>query len=311
MFNIMNDLVLETTRTIVLFILIVYLWRAGSERVELSHKGWNLILTGFTLLFFGSAIDITDNYESLNHFVVIGDTEVQAFLEKMIGYLGGFILLAIGMIQWLPTVTGVEEKDQLIRDLAEINEERNDMNRQLEEEISERKQVLEKLKQSEGRFRSLFENMNSGVAVYTAIDDGKEFIFRDFNKAGEQIENISREEVVGKKATEMFPSIRDVGLLDVFQRVWKTGEAEHHPVSFYKDEMIAGWRENYVCKLPSGEIVAIYDDITERKQAEAALQKSEERVNLAIEGSGIGLWDWRVQTGETTFNERWAEIVGY
>ncbi|MEA1984440.1 MAG: ATP-binding protein [Euryarchaeota archaeon] len=268
MFDLMSDLILETVRTLVLLVILVYLWRAGSERAELSRKGWNLILAGFVLLFFGSTIDITDNYESLNHFVVIGDTEIQAFLEKMIGFLGGFVLLAIGLIQWLPTITGVEEKDQLIIELAERNEERASMNRQLENEIDERKLAVEELKLSERRFRRLFENMNSGVAVYTAVDDGMDFIFRDINRASEQIDNISRGEVVGKKVTEMYPGVRDFGLFDVFQRVWKTGKSEHYPISLYKDEKITGWRENYVYKLPSGEIVAIYDDVTERKQAE-------------------------------------------
>ena len=39
----------------------------------------------------------------------------------------------------------------------------------------------------------------------------------------------------------------------------------------------------------------------------------EERTRLAgiIEGTGAGTWEWNVQTGETRFNERWAEMLGY
>lgn len=48
-----------------------------------------------------------------------------------------------------------------------------------------------------------------------------------------------------------------------------------------------------------------------RNLSEKALRESEQRLDLAVTGTGLGLWDWMVQTGETVFNERWAEIVGY
>jgi len=51
--------------------------------------------------------------------------------------------------------------------------------------------------------------------------------------------------------------------------------------------------------------------VYELEQTEKALRESEQRLALAVTGTGLGLWDWMVQTGETVFNERWAEIVGY
>lgn len=44
---------------------------------------------------------------------------------------------------------------------------------------------------------------------------------------------------------------------------------------------------------------------------ESALNDSEQRARLVIEGTGVGTWQWNVQTGETLFNERWANIAGY
>ncbi|NPD48258.1 PAS domain-containing protein [Lentimicrobium sp. S6] len=52
-------------------------------------------------------------------------------------------------------------------------------------------------------------------------------------------------------------------------------------------------------------------DITERKQAEEESKEKDERIKLALEGTSAGIWDWNIQTGETVFNERWAEIIGY
>ena len=36
-----------------------------------------------------------------------------------------------------------------------------------------------------------------------------------------------------------------------------------------------------------------------------------EMFELVVSGTRIGVWDWNIQTGETYFNERWAEIIGY
>jgi PAS domain S-box-containing protein len=145
-------------------------------------------------------------------------------------------------------------------------------NEKLNRKIEEHKRTEEALRESEARYKGIVEHTNNGVAVYRATSDQEDFIFIDFNKSGEKIEKIKRDEVIGKRVLDVFPGIKEFGLLKVFQRVWRTGMPEHFPVSQYKDQRIIGWRDNFVYKLPSGEIVAVYSDETERKQAEEALQ---------------------------------------
>jgi len=60
----------------------------------------------------------------------------------------------------------------------------------------------------------------------------------------------------------------------------------------------------------SGAVVT-FIDITKRKQAEQALATERQRLSYILEGTNVGTWEWNVQTGETIFNERWAEIIGY
>lgn len=58
-------------------------------------------------------------------------------------------------------------------------------------------------------------------------------------------------------------------------------------------------------------VVCTGTDITERKRVEAALDDSRRRLEYVIAGTNVGTWEWNVQTGQTVFNERWADIIGY
>ncbi|MEI6530413.1 MAG: MASE3 domain-containing protein [bacterium] len=52
-------------------------------------------------------------------------------------------------------------------------------------------------------------------------------------------------------------------------------------------------------------------ELKERRRSEQVLRENEEQLKLAVEGSGVGLWDWHVQTGELVYSERLVQIVGY
>ncbi len=181
----------------------------------------------------------------------------------------------------------------------------------LTQEISERKRAEEALRESEERYRELFEHISSCVAIYETVDDGADFVFKDFNDAGERTENIVRTQVIGKRVTEVFPGVTDLGLLNVLRRVWQTGEPAHHPVSFYQDQRIQGWRENYVYRLPSGEIVVVYDDITLRKQAEEALLDSERKYHLLVDSSIDAVLLTSPDGGIISANPAACQIFGY
>ncbi len=169
----------------------------------------------------------------------------------------------------------------------------------------------EMVRASETRYRDLFDNTSSGVAIYEVKDGGKDFIFKDFNKAGERIDGTRKEDIIGKSIHEVRPGVNEFGLLDVLERVWRTGISEHHAASFYHDQKISLWYENFVYKLPTGEMVVVYDDVTDRMRAEEALRESEEEYRRIVETANEGIWVADGDFFATYVNQKMADMLGY
>ncbi len=164
---------------------------------------------------------------------------------------------------------------------TEISARRIMLNKQpcilaLARDISERKEAEAALTASEYRFRELFNTMSSGVVIYEAIEGGADFLIKDINPAGLKSSRTEKNAIFNKRVTEVFPGIEELGLLAIFQEVYRTGNPAHQPAAFYRDKERALWMENFVCRLPSREIVSVCNDITERKRAEQELLKSKQ-----------------------------------
>lgn len=149
--------------------------------------------------------------------------------------------------------------------------------------------IIARGRQGDARFRELFENMRMGAAVLDIVGTGEDFVFRDFNRGAERIDDFDRNRVIGRRLTEVFPAVTSVGLLDALRRVARTGSPEHFPVVYYQDTQRAGWREGYIYRLASGEIVCLYEDVTDRQRAEEALRDSEARWRSIIEMQSVAI----------------------
>ena len=147
----MSDVILESIRSSIMVLILIYLAWVGA-REQLQHQpGWWFIVAGFALVFLGSAVDITDNYDSLNKYVFIGDTAYEAFLEKVVGNLIGSILLLIGLWYWLPMIAALRRAEHDLSSYsrgleARVEERTSDLkeaNRRLEAEVVERRHAEE------------------------------------------------------------------------------------------------------------------------------------------------------------------------
>ena len=266
--------------------------RAARDRIDQAHQAAIAVMAVITLvgLLIGGVIA-----RMLN----LGITRRVVDLTRSAGELRK------GNLNVFSNASGNDELSQLARTFNVMAARVRELVDGLEEEVVRR---TADLSASERRFRQLFEHAGSGVAIYEAVEDGADFVFRDVNSAVERIEGVERGDLIGKRVAEAFPGVVEFGLLAVFRAVWKTGAPARHPLCFYSDGRVTGWRENKVYKLPTGEIVAVYDDLTAQKQAEMEKEAVEAKLQRAQKMEAIGMMAGGVAHD---LNNILSGIVGY
>ncbi len=189
-------------------------------------------------------------------------------------------------------------------------------------ELQAAKQIAE---ENEERFWKIFENMPSGVAVYKPVKNGEDFEIVNINKKAEIITNSSRKKLIGSTLLKEFPLMNKQPLFEALKEVNLTGKNMFIPSFFYNDKDREGWRENFIYKLSSGEIVAIFKDITDIKNAEFKLKQknielqtskenaeiSEKKYRLLISNTKDTIWTTDINFKITYCNDAVFDFLGY
>ena len=178
-------------------------------------------------------------------------------------------------------------------------------------DVSARKQAEEALQESEEYYRSLFNNMLNGYAycqMYFKQGRPVDFIFLNVNKAFGDLTGLM--DVIGKKVSEAIPGIRksDPEFLEMCGRVALTGIPEHDEC--YVKSLKMCFSISVYSPLKE-YFVAIFDIITERKQAEEALREREAKYRAVVETSADGFCITDMACRFLEFNDAYASLLGY
>lgn len=196
------------------------------------------------------------------------------------------------------------------------------------QDITERKQAEQALRESEERFQAFMDNSPSAAWMK---DEQGHYVY--LNKSYEKLLGVRREDWRGKTDFDLWPA-------ETAEQFWKNdqtvvaggqavGVTEETVDS--KGERCYWWSFKFPFQDAQGKryIGGVAIDITDRRRAEAALQKahhelerrveertaelqaSNERFELVVRGVGVGIWDWDIRTGKVYYSRRWKVLFGY
>jgi PAS domain S-box-containing protein len=156
-------------------------------------------------------------------------------------------------------------------------------------DITERKNSEEALRQSEERYRSLFNNMTEGFALHEIICDEQgqpvDYRFLDINPAFEQLTGLKREQVVGKNHNQVLPD-DNPRWVEEYGAVALTGQ----PVQFenYSPALERHYEVTSYRPAPK-QFAVIFKDVTERKKMERALQVNLTKYTVLFKTFPLGI----------------------
>ncbi|MBU1003521.1 MAG: PAS domain S-box protein [Proteobacteria bacterium] len=162
------------------------------------------------------------------------------------------------------------------------------------------------------RYRAVFAHMTTSLAVWVPSENGDTFILQDMNPASERLNGLERERSIGHPVSELLPNAESIGLPAAIQQVWETGETLHLLPQLYQNQQHSSWREYTIFRLPSGEVVTLTDDITDRKKAEIKMCESLELFSRIFEDSPSVMLLLDPTTGQIVeVNNKACEFYGY
>jgi len=181
-------------------------------------------------------------------------------------------------------------------------------------DITERKKSEQALLESESKYRSLFGNMLDGFAYCKILLDENnrptDFVYLEINDAFERLTGLKKENVAGKKATEAIPGIKDSHpeLFDIYGKVALTGKETKFDIYF---EPLEIWLSISVYSPKKGYFVAVFDNITERKKVQIALESEKRHLEALFKSVPQGIVTAGLNHEVIDINPAFTEVFGY
>ncbi|MFH0967380.1 MAG: histidine kinase N-terminal 7TM domain-containing protein, partial [Methanobacteriota archaeon] len=150
---------------------------------------------------------------------------------------------------------------------------------------------------------SLFSSMHDGV-----VATDRQYRIVDLNPAAVKICEWSSSNAIGTSINEVIPAVSSM------TNFWNEPKENRREITIRVNQEMSDYEVSDFPLLSRNEIIGrifTFRDISQRKRMEKELRESQERLQLAIDGTHIGIWEYNFKTLRLDIGKQWAEILGY
>jgi PAS domain S-box-containing protein len=166
------------------------------------------------------------------------------------------------------------------------------------------------LRESEVTARLIFESLPLGMHMYRLEPDGR-LVFTGANPAADLILGVDNSIFIGKTIEEAFPPLKATEVPQRYREAAAAGKVWHTEQIEYHEGTIQGAFEVYAFQTAPNTMVAAFEDITTRKQSEAALKQSEEKYRRLYNETPVLLHSIDRSGILVEVNDHWLKTMGY
>jgi PAS domain S-box-containing protein len=186
-------------------------------------------------------------------------------------------------------------------------------------DVTARRAAVTDLENAEQRYRLLFDHAQAGIVLHGSAT---EILYA--NATASTLLGVGRRDILGViDADPRWRFVTEDGLpLPLEAYPVNRAIAERAPVKNLVAGVLRDDDERIVWLMCNAypifdrdgdlrEVVVSFTDVTELKQTERALHKSEERLRLILRGANDAAWDWDIENNECYYSPRWWQMLGY
>ncbi|MEG3758423.1 PAS domain-containing protein [Pseudoalteromonas carrageenovora] len=277
----------------------------------LNEDGWQLLVSKPVKV----ALQGADNYKQLALL-----TNAAALILILISSLWFGRRLSRPLINLAKTVENITKggtgKVAILNDSKEFNQLSSDLNELVEVKAKQQTTLQEQRTALQVALKQLAEQKSAldehAIVAITDLHGTITFV----NKKFCEISGYDEHELIGKNHRLLNSGKHDKAFFKEMYQTLKRGDvwnghicnkAKHGGI-YWVDTTIAPFLDEHG---KPQSYIAIRTDLTALKLQELELEQHKTQLQLVIDSTAVGIWDWYVDTGKVTFNNRWAEIIGY